>query len=132
MDPRVYEPWMRGADGEMTRIMREMMDEMMPHMMPEGMSEAERRELHPKMMDQFTKKMTPGMQDGELPGSPHDAMMQLMPNMKMMPGSTEPGQTAQMMVDAMLAGWRAKGGSLPDIAPYPMDQEPTAPPARLG
>ncbi len=120
MDPRVYESWMRTPEGEMSRIMREMMDEMMPHMMPGGMSE----EAHERMMAQMRMKLTPGLQDGELPGSLHDAMMKLMPDMKMMPESTAPGETPQMMVDAMLKGWREKHGGMPDVEPMPMDREP--------
>lgn len=127
MDPRVYEGWMKGSEGEMSRIMMEMMDEMMPSMMA-----AMSPEMHERMMDQFKKKMIPGMQDGELPGSLHDAMMKLMPNMKMMPESMEPGATPQMMVDMMLKGWREKHGSMPDAPLMSMDREPTAPPARNG
>ena len=42
----------------------------------------------------------------------------------------EPGATPQMMVDTMLRGWEQKYGSMPDVAPYPMDAAP-APPAPL-
>jgi hypothetical protein len=108
----------------MSRIMMEMMAEMMPMMMPGGMTP----EMHEKMMAQFKMKMTPGLQEGELPGSLHDAMMKLMANMHMMPESMEPGTTPTMMIEAMLKGWRDKYGSIPDIAPMPMDKEPVAPP----
>jgi hypothetical protein len=124
MDPRVYEDWMKRPEGEMSRIMMEMMEEMMPMMMPRGMS----KEMHEKMMEQFKMKMTPGLQPGELPGSLHDAMMKLMPDMKMMPESMQPGATPQMMIDMMLKGWREKHGGMPDIAAMPMDTEPAAPP----
>lgn len=121
MDPRVYYDWQKPADqGEMPRIMREMMQEMMPMMMPAGMTP----EMRERVMAQFKMKLAPGLEPGELPGSLHDAMMQLMPNMQMMPGSTEPGATPQMMVDAMLRGWQEKYGAMPDIAPYPMDTPP--------
>ncbi len=148
LDPRIYYPWMGSAEGEMSRIMHEMMMKMMPMMMPQmtpaGLSRdemaamtpdeiaakmtPEQRAMHDKMMAQFKMKNTQGIQPGELPGSLHDAMMQMMPQMKMMPGAMEPGQTPQMMVDAMLQGWRAKYGNMPDIAPYDMSREPTAPP----
>lgn len=121
LDPRVYYGWMQGFDGEMNRIMKEMMAEMMPMMMPEGMSP----EMHQKMMDQFKKKMMQGMQEGEIEGSLHDAMMKLMPNMKMMPESMEPGKTPQMMVDMMLKGWEEKYGNMPDVEPMPMQVEPS-------
>lgn len=124
MDPRVYGDWLQGSDGDMNRIMAEMMEEMMPLMMPEGMS----AEMHGKMMEQFRMKMAPGMQDGEIPGSLVDAMMKMMPGMKMMPEAMEPGATPQKMIDAMLAGWRQKYGNLPDIPPMDMSAEPQMPP----
>lgn len=151
IDPRVYYDWQKTPEGAMSRIMMEMMMEMMPHMMPhvmpDGMSmeqmagmsmeemmakmTPEHRKMHDMMMAQFKKKLTPGIQEGELPGSLHDAMMaqmkQMGMEMKRMPGAMEPGQTSQMMVDAMLKGWQAKHGSMPDIAPYPMSGEPVAP-----
>lgn len=127
MDPRVYQDWMKGYEGEMNRIMEEMMREMMPLMMPQGMSaEGERR-----MWEQFRMKLSPGLEDGEIPGSLHDAMMALMPEMKMMPGVIEPGQSAPMMVETMLEGWRRKHGDLPDVAPWPMATEPSPPPAEV-
>lgn len=69
-------------------------------------------------------KLTPGMQDGEIEGSWHDAMMKLMPDMKMDRDGMKPGNVSQTMVDAMLKGWREKYGGLPDIEPIPMDHEP--------
>jgi hypothetical protein len=152
MDPRVYYDWMKGADGEMSRIMEEMMMEMMPMMMQQmGMPASdelkmammmndkekmmrlmspEMKEMHEKMMAQFKMKMMPGMQSGEAQGSLSDAMMKLMPNMKMMPESMNPGATPQMMADMMMQGWRMKYGNMPDIAPMDMSQEPP-PPAAL-
>ena len=123
VDPRIYYPWMKSDEGEMSRIMMEMMMEMMPMMMP-NMTD----DMRDKMMAQFKLKMMPGIQEGELPGSLHDALMKMMPDMKMMPGSMEPGQTPQMMVDVMLKGWQDKYGSMPDVPPYPMDNEPTEAP----
>jgi hypothetical protein len=121
MDPRVYYDWMKGFDGEMSRIMLEMMDEMMPMMMEGELSESQRT----FNMQQFKKKLSPDLEEGEIPGSLLDAMKQLMPNMKVMPESVLPGKTPQMMVHAMLAGWEAKYGSLSDIGPYPMQSEPS-------
>jgi len=148
LDPRIYYPWMGQFEGEMSRIMMEMMMEMMPMMMPQmmpaGMSKEEmaamtpeeivarmspeQRAMHDKMMAQFKMKNMQGIQPGELPGSLHDAMMKMMPDMKMMPGSMEPGQTPQMMVNAMLKGWQAKYSAMPDIEGWDMSREPTAPP----
>lgn len=125
MDPRVYEPWMKGVEGEMNRIMKEMMEEMMPHMMPEPMDP----QMKAKMEEQMMMKMTPGMQEGELPGSLMDAMKAMMPQMKMSPESMEPGATPQKMIDAMMEGWQKKHGAMPDIEPFPMTNEPAAPAA---
>lgn len=128
VDPRIYADWMKGMEGEMNRIMREMMEEMMPMMRPEGMSEEQKTEMREKMMAQFHMKMRPYMQEGELPGSLHDALMKVMPNMKMMQGTMEAGATPQRMVETMLRGWREKYGNMPDVEPYPMPSEPAAPP----
>ena len=124
MDPKVYADWMKGYTGEMNRIMEEMMQEMMPVMMPEGMAP----DMKEKMMTQFRKKLSPGLEEGEIPGSLMDAMKQVMPGMKMMPETMEAGKTPQKMVDAMLKGWEEKYGGMPDIEPWPMENEPTAPP----
>ena len=122
MDPRRYEEWMRGVEGEMNRIMMEMHEEMMPMHMPEGKTLSP--EMREKMMAQFKMKMAPGMQDGEIEGSLHDAMMKLMPDMKMDMNGMKPGHTPQKMVDAMLKGWREKYGNIPDIEPLPMNDMP--------
>jgi len=124
MDPRIYADWMQGTEGDMNRIMKEMMEEMMPLMMPGGMSDG----MHRKMMAQFKMKLAPGMQEGEIPGSLHQAMMKMMPDMKMMPEAMAPGATPKKMIDAMLAGWEKKWGGLPDVEPMPMTAEPTMPP----
>lgn len=125
MDPRVYENWMRGFEGDMNRIMMEMHQEMMPLMMPDGKEMSV--EMKEKMQAQLRMKLTPGMQEGEIEGSLHDAMMQLMPAMKMDPEGMKPGNTPQKMVDAMLNGWRKKYGNLPDVEPISMETDPTPP-----
>jgi hypothetical protein len=122
VDPRVYADWMKGSNGEMNRIMMEMMEEMMPMMMPNEMSP----EMKEQMMAQFRMKMMPGIQEGEIEGSLHDAMMKLMPDMKMMPEAMEPGKTPTMMTEMMLKGWQEKYGNMPDIAPLSMNVEPSA------
>jgi hypothetical protein len=120
-DPRKYEDWMKGAEGEMNRIMMDMHEEMMPMHMAEGKTMSP--EMKQKMMEQLRMKLTPGMQDGESEGSWHDAMMKLMPDMKMDMESMKPGKASKMMVDAMLKGWREKYGNMPDIEPIPMENE---------
>lgn len=123
IDPRVYEDWMKGFDGEMNRIMMEMHQEMMPLMMPEGKEmPAETKE---KMRAQLRMKLAPGMEEGEIDGSLHDAMMQLMPDMKMDQEGMKPGNTPHKMVNAMLEGWRAKYGTLPDVEAIVMETDPT-------
>jgi hypothetical protein len=122
-DPRNYEDWMKGVEGEMNRIMMEMQEEMMPVMMPEGknMSPSMRKQV----MDALRKKLTPGMQEGEMEGSWHDTLMMLMPDMKMDPEGMKPGKSSEKMIQAMLEGWRQKHGQMPDIEPWPMDREPS-------
>jgi len=128
MDPRDYADWMKGTEGQMSRIMMEMHDEMMPLHMPEGKRMTP--EMHHRMQEAIKQKLAPGMQEGETPGSLHDAMMAVMPDMKMMPEAMEPGATPQMMIDAMLQGWREKHGNMPDAEPVPMDAEPVLPALR--
>ncbi len=123
LDPRVYQPWMQTFDGEMSRIMKEMMQEMMPLMMP-GISDSDKEAV----MAQMRLKMMPGFQEGEKAGSLHDALMEVYPQMRMMPGGMEPGKTPQMMVDAMLAGYQEKHGAMLDIGGWPMPSEPSLPP----
>jgi hypothetical protein len=123
MDPRVYVDWMQGTEGDMNRIMMEMMEEMMPIMMPGGMHD----EMKARMMEQVRMKLAPGMQQGEIPGSLHQAMQKMMPHMQMMPEAMHPGATPQKMIDAMLAGWQAKWGGMPDAEPWPMTIEPEMP-----
>jgi hypothetical protein len=125
MDPRRYELWMQGFEGEMNRIMMEMHQEMMPLMMPEGKEMS--HEMHEKMHAQLRMKLTPDMQEGEIEGSLHDAMMKLMPDMKMDQEGMKAGNAPQKMIDAMLKGWQEKYGSLPDIEPIDMSQDPSAP-----
>ena len=124
-DPRIYYDWMKTPEGEMNRIMREMMQEMMPVMMPGGMPP----EMHERMMAQFQMKMTDGLQEGEIPGSLHDAMMKIMPDMQMDPETMGPGKTPHKMVEVMLEGWERKYGDMPDVEPYPMERQPVPPPA---
>jgi hypothetical protein len=119
MDPRCYEPWMRGMDGEMTRIMREMLEEMWPMMSPDGS-----REVPPEVTQQARSKMTPGVQPGELPGSLHDALMKLVPNMKMNGEAMQPGKADLHMTEMMLAEWRRRASAISPLPPLPMDSEP--------
>lgn len=119
-DPRKYGERLRSPDGEMTRIMREMLEEMMPSMMP-GASAHERE----RAMSVLKAKGKPGVDRGETPGSLHDAFLKEMPGMKVMPGSTEPGQVPRDMVETMLEGWRAKHGGMPDVPELDMSREPS-------
>jgi hypothetical protein len=106
-----------------TAMMNGEMDKAMQMMSPEM------KMMHEKMMAQFKMKMRPGLEPGEIEGSLHDAMMKLMPQMKMMPGMMEPGATPQMMVEMMMQGWQMKHAQMPDIAPMDMRQEPSPVPA---
>ena len=115
VDPRIYEPWMQGDEGEMSRMMGEMMAEMMPMMMPNITPEQKEQ-----AMAQFKMKMKPGMQPGELPGSLADALMKVVPDMKMTADMSAPGVTPTMMTTMMVRDWQDKYGGSPDIARLPM------------
>jgi hypothetical protein len=123
MDPRCYEPWMRGMDGEMSRIMREMLQDMWPMMSPDG-----QHQLPPQIAEHLRLKMTPGMQPGELPGSLHDALMALVPNMKMNADSMKPGVSDPAMMKMMLDGWRRRTANLADVPAFAMTTDPMLPP----
>ncbi len=123
IDPRVYDPWMKGFEGEMNRIMMEMLEEMMPLMM----SQPPEPQMKERMMTQVRIKLTPGMQEGELSGSLMDAMKAIMPEMKMTPESMEPGVTPQKMIAAMMQGWQQKYGGMADIESHSMATAPALP-----
>jgi hypothetical protein len=55
-------------------------------------------------------------------------MQKMMRDMQVMPEAMAPGATPQKMIDAMMDGWRNKWGGLPDVAPWPMQDEPKMPP----
>lgn len=122
MDPRSYDPWMKPAQGSMNQIMAEMMEEMWPKMSPDGSAT-----VPSEVKEQMKLKLTPGMQPGEIPGSLHDAVMKLVPGMKMDRDGQRPGATpkhASMMVEK----WRQKARSGPRAEPLPMHAEPALPP----
>jgi hypothetical protein len=107
--------------------MMEMLMEMLPMMYPQGLSPKAKMAI----MQQLKLNGQLGISPGEVPGSLHDAMMAVAPGMKTMPGAVEPGETPQMMVDTMLAGWRRRYGAMPDVPPFDMSVEPTLPPASV-
>jgi hypothetical protein len=111
LDPRLYPESLQGSQGEMSRIMMEMMEDMLPMMMPNGMSP----EQHQQMMEVMNNKMMLGIPEDEKPGSLHEAIHQIMPDMQMMPEMMAPGQTHQKMVDMMMAGWMRRYHHLPDV-----------------
>lgn len=114
MDPRVYYQWMRTVEGDMTRIMVEMLQEMLPVMMPDGISEEKRAQV----TEQLLKKLTPDFQQGEYRGSLADALKEIVPDMQLMPASENPGETPNMMIEAMLKGYEAKYGGMADVEEY--------------
>ena len=122
MDPRVYEDWMKGVRSPglgMNEIMAEMLREMWPKMSRDGSAEPP-----PAVWEQFWLKVEPGMQPGEKPGSLHDAIMAVYPEMKMNKEAMKPGKTPNKMVKTMLAGWRKKHGNMPPAPAISMEQEP--------
>ncbi len=125
VDTRCYETWMQGMDGEMSRIMREMLEEMWPMMSPTG-----ERELPTAVAEQLRLKMTPGMQPGEHPGSLHDALMRVVPDMRMNRDAMRPGAGDPHMMQRMLDGWRQRTAGLAPVAEISMSAEPPLAPAR--
>ncbi len=123
MDPRRYEDWMKGYEGSMNRMMEEMLQEMWPLMSPDGGDR-----IPDNVMEQFRMKLMPGVQEGEISGSLHDAIMKLVPDMKMDHKMMEPGVTPHKMIKAMIKGWHDKYGNIPDVEPIPMDKNPDLPP----
>lgn len=117
MDPRRYEAWMTTTDGSMNDIMKDMMAEMWPMMAPDGAPSPP-----PDVREQMKKKLAPGMQDGEIEGSLHDAVMKLVPAMKMDHEGMKPGATPAMAA-MMVQKWMAKRP--PSVAPWPMEHEPS-------
>ena len=120
-DPRTYPAWVRSPMGGMSKIIMDMLMEMLPMMYPQGLSKAEKAAV----MQQMMKNGRLGIEPGEIPGSLHDAMMQVAPGMKMMPGATEPGETPTMMTEMMVESWKRKAERMPDLAPIDMRHEPT-------
>lgn len=138
INPLVYDDWVKSSEGAMTQMMMEMLAEMMPAMMHQhgemnpqthqmhGQMSPQMHQMHQQLMAQLKLKLTPGIQDGELPGSFADAMQTMMPDMQMSPEAMQPGVSPRMMTEMMLQGWQEKYGNLPDIAPMPMESEPSA------
>ncbi len=113
IDPTQEENWMVTVEGSMSSIMKEMMEEMLPHMAPN--ITADQKEKVSSVMKQ---KMAPGLEKGENPGSLHDALMEIIPDMKMNKEAMKAGNTPQKMIDAMLKEWKTKYGSKADVEPY--------------
>ncbi len=117
VDPRRYEPWMTPAEGSMSEIMTEMMKEMWPMMSPDGASEPP-----PNVREQMKKKLAPGMSEGEIEGSLHDALMKIVPEMKVDLEGMKPGATPKMAA-MMVSKWMAKKPA--PVGTWPMEGEPT-------
>lgn len=106
-DPTKKESWMVSQEGAMSEIMMEMMMEMMPMMMP-NISESQKQNV----MNQFRMKMGPGMEPGEYEGSLHDALMKIVPDMKMNMEAMKPGNGDEEMSQMMLEKWERKHGKM--------------------
>lgn len=137
-NPLNYDRWTKNSDGAMTTMMLEMLDEMMPIMMANhgkmnhqdmnpdmNHDNMNMNQVHQQLKQQLKLKLTPGIQEGEIPGSFMDAMRKIMPNMSPH-GGMEAGKINPQMVEAMLQGWQDKYGNLPDIEPISMKNEPSA------
>lgn len=107
IDPTMKENWMVTQEGSMSDIMMEMFMEMMPMMMPD-ISESQKKTV----MEQFKLKMGPGMEPGEFEGSLHDALMKIVPDMKMNMEAMKPGEADEMMSKMMLEKWEKKNANM--------------------
>ena len=125
-DPRIYPDWVRAPMGAMSQIMMEMLMEMLPMMYPQGLTAREKAAI----MEQMMKNGRLGIEPGEVQGSLHDALMAVVPGMKMMPGAMEPGKTPHIMVETMLKAWQRKHGAMTNIPGLDMRIEPSLPPVR--
>ena len=120
VDPRRYEPWMKTYQGSMNTIMETMLAEMWPMMGPPG------QEAPPEdAIAILRRKLTPGVQPEEQPGSLMEALRARYPQMKPMGEGMGAGKTPTPMVKMMLEKWHASASSLTPIAPMPMDEEPS-------
>ncbi|QIZ73203.1 hypothetical protein [Oxynema aestuarii] len=86
---------------------------------------AEMQEMHEQLRTQLKLKLTPGIQEGEIPGSFADAMHAMMPGMEMSSHSMKAGESNPKMVEMMLEGWRQKYGDLADIEGIDMERDPS-------
>ena len=89
-------------------------------------SETHVRDMMAELRDQLKLKLTPGIQEGELPGSFADAMNALMPNAHQGHNGMGPGEINPVMVEAMLDGWHEKYGNIADVETISMAEEPSA------
>jgi hypothetical protein len=122
-DPRQYRDWMRGYKGGMNDIMEAMLQEMWPMMSPNGSPE-----VPEAVMEQLRSKLRPDLERGEEPGSLHEALMRIVPDMKMSPESMEamkPGKVNQKMVEMMLMRWREKVKRMSPVEPWPTTRDPS-------
>ncbi|MBC6419151.1 MAG: hypothetical protein GDA44_10385 [Prochloron sp. SP5CPC1] len=131
INPLVYDDWLKTVDGAMTGIMMEMLDDMMSHHGSHGSHGAMHHgvinpEIQQQLKAQLKLKLTPGIQEGEIPGSFLNVMMEIVPDMNLSPTVREPGEIPPIMIEAMLKGWEQKYANLPDIEPISMEQEPEA------
>lgn len=120
VDPLEYGEYLFAPQGEMTRIMSEMLDEMMPSMMPSDSHPGR----HAEIAAEARRKGMLGVHEGEQPGSLHDALMSLVPDMRMDPQAVAAGGTPVAMVRAMLDGWTRKNAASPPVPELDMHQEP--------
>ncbi|MFP5384832.1 MAG: hypothetical protein ACLGHN_02050 [Bacteriovoracia bacterium] len=102
-DPTKKEDWMISQEGAMNEIMKDMMNEMAPMMMP-NLSEKQKEAVK----KQFMMKLGPFMEEGEHDGSLHDALMKIVPDMKMNKEAMGPGKTPTKMIEVMLKKWEEK------------------------
>lgn len=125
VDPRRYEAWMQGYEGEMNRIMEEMFVGMWPSMSPDGSATPP-----PEIMAVVRQKLRPGLEPGEHPGSLHDALMAAVPGMRMDRRGMQPGVTPRHMTEMARAWARSEAPRVAYVEAIDMRRDP--PLASLG
>jgi hypothetical protein len=81
-------------------------------------------------MEQVRKKLAPGLQPGEIPGSLLDAVRELVPRLRVDSRDLEPGASPRNMIGETVAAWQRRAQTIPDVTAMPMDHEPAPLPAQ--
>jgi hypothetical protein len=112
VDPRMYYPWMKRSEGDITRIMEEMLEEVAAQLVPKK----KERAAHLKALTgQMMMKLRPGLEKGEYEGSLYEALLQTTPQLKGTDGKNSGEPSPDSLIEVMAKGWKRKYATLPDL-----------------